>query len=531
MEPETIPDGDASPFAHRASYSPQDDKLRLFFGYRIPRDQWDALRAEGWTWTMKQESDMVAPWTPEREDTALRLAGTIDDEDEPREARSADRAERFAGYCEKREGEAEALADRYEDAPRVHAAQDSRRAERAAARHDRIGTRAADKWSTAEYWTARTAGVIAHALYLERADVRHRRIKGIEAEVRALEERWNKARTVRGLWLKVAAIEDPDTQNAAALRVANVDGSRYDFRHPTNPDRRPSCLWTLLREDQPEADRISGAQAAALYLARYGDPDAPDSPGVRWLAHLRLRLEYENQMLAAVGGTLANAPEIIAGGFLGRHRVVKVSKDRAGRASRVYVLAPRGYGDNPETLVEKGIRAEKFDPSDYRAPTPEELAEFLAERKARSAKKPKAPPLVNPDDASAEALQAEFNRRALAGFVRRHGPVTRADGLANDYTKPPEVSTVLRMDSATWAKVSAGSYARAGVETIREDATVVSRSNMWSAEEQERDKVPTLCRVRLASGYPNARRVVILTDKPRGPIAGMRAPALVGGAS
>lgn len=503
----TAPDDGAGRPPHRASYSPQDDKLRLFFAFRIPRTEWDELKAAGFTWTMKQASDMCAPWTPAREDLALRLAGEIDDEDEPREDRSADRAERFIGYGEKREGEAEALADRYDAAPRVHGAQDTGRAERAAARHDRIGARAADRWSTAEYWTTRTRGVIAHALYLERADVRHRRIKGIEAEIRGLEKSTAEAAKRYAAWLTTSTIADPVVQDAYALRLAGSEaGTAYDFQHPTNPARRPSDLYGLLRPDQPDADRITGATACALYLGRYAEPGKPDSRTARWLAHLRLRLEYENQMLAAVGGTLANAPEIVPGGFLGRHRVVKVSKDRAGRVSRVYVMQPRGWGDKPETLVERGIRAEKFDPDDYRPPTPEELAEFLGEKRARSAAKPKAPPLVNPDDASAEALQAEFNRREGARG-------RRADGV----TAPPP-SEILRMDSAAWARASAGSYARAGVETIRQDWTVKSTSNMWSEAEAARNKVPIACRVRLASGYPGAKRVVILTDKPRGPL-------------
>lgn len=172
---------------HRATYSPQDNKVRLFFAYRIDRTEWDRLREAGFSWTMKQASDMVAIWSPEREDIALELCGDIGDEDQPREERSADRAERFEGYGDKREGEAVALADRYDSGPRVHGNQSAARAERSAARHDRIGGRAVSQWSKAEYWQQRTAGVIAHALYLEEPGVRHRRIKGLEADLRRVE--------------------------------------------------------------------------------------------------------------------------------------------------------------------------------------------------------------------------------------------------------------------------------------------------------------------------------------------------------
>src|SRR5690606_39283476 len=57
-------------------------------------------------------------WTPQREDTALSYAGEILDEDELPQDRAADRAERFAGYRDKRTAEAIAQAERYEEAPR-----------------------------------------------------------------------------------------------------------------------------------------------------------------------------------------------------------------------------------------------------------------------------------------------------------------------------------------------------------------------------------------------------------------------------
>ena len=500
---------------HRASYSPQDDKLRLFFAFRIPREEWDALRAAGWAWTMKQASDMVAPWTPEREDQALALAGEIEDEDEPREDRSADRAERFTGYMEKREGEAEGFAGRYEHGPRVHAAQDAGRAERSAARHDRLGARAASKWDAAEYWASRTRGVIAHALYLELPAVRHRRIKGIESEIRGLEERTATAQKWRGYWLKVAAMADPAAQDRNAYALANHGTDLAEYQHPTNAAMRPTSLWSMLRPDRPAEERISGAQAAALYLAAHPDGGVTGYVA-RWTAHLRNRLAYEVQMLEAQGGTLANAEEIIPGGFVGRHQVVKVSKDKAGRVSRLYVLAPKGYGANPETLVETGIRAEKLEPGSYRAPTPEELAAFQAAKKARSAAKPKAPPLLNPDDEGAARIQNLWNEWASAGYVRslvrQYGP--RGEQYATNF----EPSAVLPMTQADYTRASAGSYGRAETVEVRADGTMRRTSNMYDSGEHARDKAsPVLFRLRVAfCGNTNGpRRVVVLTDKKR----------------
>lgn len=172
-----------------ATYCPEDNKLRLYVG-RVPRDEYEALRKEGWTSTPKQNCDFVAHWTPTRRDTALEYAGIIGDEDQSPEDRAADRAERFAGYRDKRTNEAVGHADRYDSLPLAHGYQSAPRAEASARRHDRIAGRAVDAWSKAEYWTSRTAGVIKNALYKDLPKVRLGRILTLETELRQLRKRW-----------------------------------------------------------------------------------------------------------------------------------------------------------------------------------------------------------------------------------------------------------------------------------------------------------------------------------------------------
>ena len=45
--------------SNSATYCPEDDKLRLYVG-RVPRDEYEALRAEGWQSTAKQDCDFSA---------------------------------------------------------------------------------------------------------------------------------------------------------------------------------------------------------------------------------------------------------------------------------------------------------------------------------------------------------------------------------------------------------------------------------------------------------------------------------------
>ena len=171
---------------HEATYCPEDNKLRLYVG-RVPREEFLALRSEGWTSTPKQDCDFVATWKPERQDTAEAYAGTVGDEDQDPADRAADRAERFAGYRDKRTHEAQGHADRYDEGPDVHGYQNKDKAVKAADRHDKQATRALSSWDKAEYWTSRTAGVISNALYLSRPDVRMGRIKGLETDLRRYE--------------------------------------------------------------------------------------------------------------------------------------------------------------------------------------------------------------------------------------------------------------------------------------------------------------------------------------------------------
>lgn len=170
-----------------ATYCPEDNKLRLYVG-RVPREEFLELRADGWKSTPKQDCDFVATWTPQREDTALAYGeGFIGDEDQGPDERAADRAERFAGYRDKRTQEALGHADSYESGPSAHGYQSKAKAVRAADRHDKQAARALTQWSKAEYWTSRTAGVISNALYLSRPDVRMGRIKGLETDLRRYE--------------------------------------------------------------------------------------------------------------------------------------------------------------------------------------------------------------------------------------------------------------------------------------------------------------------------------------------------------
>lgn len=525
----TASESSAAEFVGTATYCPEDNKLRLYVG-RVPRADYLALRAEGWTSTPKQDCDFVAHWTPERRDTALDYAGIIEDEDQSPAERAADRAERFAGYREKRSAEAYASATRYESGPSAFGFQSQARADRAAARFDRVAALACDAWSKAEYWQSRTAGVISHALHVCSPDVRMGRIKELEADIRKAEKRRAEYAARFAAWTDCAAMPDGTEKDKIAQYLAG-SGGIFDYKHPrpeevTNSHVREkgTSLWSLLtldREGSNYGKPITSAEACAIWLARNSAPN-PEGP---WLTHYRLRLAYETQMLEAQGGR-AGALEIVAGGFIQYRnfrasrpvwvRIQKVNKSAAtGRVTSVMVKATGDrWGNTSEGWHMAQMDVERMSPESYRAPTAEELAEFetatKAEKAAAKAAKPTPPPLVNPTDEDAEKLQAVWNEEARAAFYA-HNPHYKN---SPDYFKP---STVKRITQATYSANASGTFARAETVNLCGGAKQEPTSYNYSGS-----LGPVLAKIRTTYGDGNttnkAESVIILTDKPQKPL-------------
>jgi primosomal replication protein N len=482
---------------NEATYCPEDDKIRLYVG-RVPRDEYEALRAEGWTSTPKQDCDFVAVWTSAREDTALSYAGIILDEDQGPADRAADRAERFTGYLEKRLGEATGHADRYDAGPSAHGYQSQARADRSAARHDRHAGRAVNAWSKAEYWTSRTAGVISNALYKSEPSVRMGRIKTIEAELRKAE----KNREEYGAHFRMIRTISADPDKAAAEYLAASpyaetleDATRSlcediaglgTHRNPADLEAPAGYYFEHMQSENPP----TLADYAARYLETHTAPDSEayeETGNARFINHCKLRLAYENQMLEAQGSRAAMV-EMEPGGFIGNYQIQKVNKSPAtGRAVSVQVIARGSRWDKsaPGTHLAT-INIERLSADTYRAPTEEEKAAFLAAKveAKKNAPKSTAPPLINPTDEDAERLQTVWNSTAR---------------------EPREVA---RMTQTQYSAQSGGTYAAFETVEITGGGKQRGGSGIMS-----RPLFPAVAKVRKFSG-----RVIIITDKPQKPL-------------
>jgi hypothetical protein len=85
-----------------ATYSPDDNKLRLYPEGRLDRETYARVKAAGFAWAPKQELFVAPTWTPDREDLLKELCGTIGDEEKSLVQRAEERAERFEDYSERR---------------------------------------------------------------------------------------------------------------------------------------------------------------------------------------------------------------------------------------------------------------------------------------------------------------------------------------------------------------------------------------------------------------------------------------------
>lgn len=438
------------------TYCPESNCLRLYVG-RVPRDEYDALRAAGFKATPKQSCDFVATWTPAREDLAseyLEDGEDIGDEDYSPEERAADRAERFSGYRDKRLGEAVGSADTFDAGPSAFGHQSRARAERQASRHDRTRTRAVSQWSKAEYWQERTAGVISHALYKSSAHVRRGRILELEAGLRKI----------------IADYTPQDPPHYINQQVYCWTTREYKYDGAEVPH-----VWC-----GPKGRGGRWVEVASLERLQAGY--------ARWVAHYELRLTYERAMLDAEGGTAA-AVEMEPGGWIGRHQIQKVNKSPAtGRVVSVGVMGQHPWRRNADGTPEIGVQViniERLAADVYRAPTDEERATFKAGKKAN--KKPTVS-IINPTDEDAERLQSLLNQQA-------------AEHAASKNRGTPDARTVERI---TQAKFSAYS----GPDSLYHVHAFTFGAETFKVRVRNRGFV----------SYDAAYTVVILADKPQKPL-------------
>jgi hypothetical protein len=298
------------PMELSATYSPEDNKLRLYSTSRLDKETYSRLKEAGFSWAPKQELFVAPAWTPHREDILLELCGTIEDEDKSLVKRAEERAERFGDYSDNRAKDAEEARKKVASIaenipfgqPILVGHHSERRARRDAERIDSGMRSAVQNWESSKYWEERARGVLQTAKHKERPDVRSRRIKKLEAELRKMER--NKEEAER--FIKAWSI-DKLTMPLAAAIASRDHGYFLNPAERTDGKSWPVTLWDVTQgryEPQPELKDIAARAIQNLEkTVTWAD---------RWITHLTNRLEYERTLLKEQGGIVADQvrPEI-----------------------------------------------------------------------------------------------------------------------------------------------------------------------------------------------------------------------------
>jgi len=290
---------------HTATYSPEDNKLRLYPACRLSTEDYNRMKANGFKWAPKQELFVAPMWTPSREDLLIEMCGEIGDEDTSLVERAEQRAERFSEYSSKRADDAvrasaavEAITEHIPFGQPILVGHHSERHARKDAQRIQNGIRkTVQMWKTASYWTERATGALAHAKYKELPGVRMRRIKGLEADMRKHQRNVKEAEDYLAAWEKCSQIEDSEKQLKMARIIAGGRcGLTLRRKEGDDPTWTSRCTpYDVLREE-PSRFFVPRTLDEIFEAAREAYP-LSIAHQTRWIEHYENRLSYERAML------------------------------------------------------------------------------------------------------------------------------------------------------------------------------------------------------------------------------------------
>jgi phospholipid N-methyltransferase len=274
---------------YTATYSPEDNKLRLYSESRLDSETYEKAKHYGFKWAPKQGFFVAPKWTPNRETFLINLCGEIGDEDTSLVERAEERATRFEEYGEKREADAHAAKEGVKEItkhipfgqPILVGHHSEKRARKDAERIENGMRKAVKMWETSEYWKDRAASALHHAKYKERPDVRARRIKKIEADIRRCKAAYTP--------------KNPDQVINQIPWNCPVCNKYYCKTHPEAEIKVPHVYC--------------GASRGGSWIP------VKNLPGIekyysRWITHYEMRLLYEKTMLGEQGALDLIKPKV-----------------------------------------------------------------------------------------------------------------------------------------------------------------------------------------------------------------------------
>lgn len=271
-----------------ATYSPEDNKLRLYASERLDAETYERVKSAGFKWAPRQGLFVAPRWTPGRENVCLELAGEIQPEEMTIAERAEAKAARLDELAEKRQRDANRFAAAANELSRAFehgqpilvGHHSERKARKTQERMHSAETNAGKATDAANYWLYRAEGVERHANYKNDPRTRARRIKTLLAELRDVQSNVNHCHAVLAFWVRV-------TDTATICKAINQG------QISTGPITSYDDYSAVQKgEKTPEAVRLES-------IARY-EKSLASGHWQRWIVHILNRLSFERELLGDV---------------------------------------------------------------------------------------------------------------------------------------------------------------------------------------------------------------------------------------
>lgn len=470
-----------------ATYSPEDNKLRLYASRRLDAETYARVKEAGFVWAPKQELFVAPKWTPAREDLALELAGEIEAEEMTLAERAAIKAERMDALAHKRAAQSNAFARRADELSQAfHMGQpilvghhSERKARKTQERMHSAMDASNKAHKSANYWLYRAEGVECFANMKNAPRVRANRIKTLLAELRDLQRGINDAHKALAIWEKLTS--DDQIRHALGNMSSDLTLAGYGLYSSV-------CTQGTVTPADARAQCIRAAET------RINGPTRR-----RWIEHVLNRLAFERSMLGDVARFDGDLTPVILQAFAREHGAEKPK------------ATPTDPGffqlESPVPLPLHLASASYLELSDeeWRDLMQATGYEVPAPKPRRASNKPAPVPLFNLTEEQAEQLQRIWNARANC----------RTIGGRRYIFKAREVCAV---SQATYSANSKGDYS--ALSTIEIDAEGRRVVMQWERMEQKRSAEPVArVRIKRVGGEmygPDA--VCRITDKSATPL-------------
>lgn len=469
-----------------ATYSPEDNKLRLYASSRLDAETFARVKEAGFKWAPKQELFVAPKWTPGREDLCIELAGEIEAEEMTLAERAAIKAERLDNLALKRRNEALSLnrhADELSQAfymgqPILIGHHSERKARKTQERMNAAAGKAVKAEKAANYWLYRATGVECFANMKNAPRVRANRIKTLLAELRDLQRGINEAHKALELW------ERFDTAEKVLWAVENTNGDTLGIPWGTYNKRAELDMLEL------RAQSISGLRRRIEGPTRR-----------RWIEHVLNRLAFERSLLGDVPRFSGDLTPVILQAFAREHGAEKPAASVVDEGfflleSPVPLPAHLVNGDDGRTWLE-------LSDDEWRDVMQACGYEVPDAKPRRKSSKPAPAGLINPTIEQAEQLQRIWNLQM------------RAECKAKGRADLAEENTVTPLTQAKYSANSGGSYSPLETVEIGTDGRRIHKhSSSFCGGD---DRPAPVARIRIYSrgaGFYMPRSIVHISDKP-----------------